>query len=110
MAAGFLFTITLALVNGRDLISALKAGLILILLVCGVCIPILWGIEIASKKGYPAWLAGILVLCFNILGLVIVILLPIPRMPKRKLLIRHACVLPWSRTVLIRYAFLSVVH
>ena len=77
VAAGFLFTITLALVNGRDLISALKAGLILILLVCVVCISISLGIAIASKKGYPGWLAGILVLCFNILGLVIVILLPV---------------------------------
>ena len=77
MAAGFLFTITLALVNGRDLISALKAGLILILLVCVVCISISLGIAIASKKGYPGWLAAALVLCFNILGLVIVILLPV---------------------------------
>ena len=77
MAAGFLFAITLALANGLTLIAAVKVGLILVLLICVVCISISLGIAIASKKGYPGWLAAALVLCFNILGLVIVILLPV---------------------------------
>ncbi len=77
VAVGFLFVATLALANGLTLIASMKAGLVIVLLVCVVCIPISWGIAIASKKGYPSWLAGILVLGFNILGLVIVILLPI---------------------------------
>ena len=77
LAVGFLFAVTIALANGLDLMSSLKAGSSIVLLVCAVCIPISWSMAIATKKGYPDWLAGILVLGFNILGLVIVILLPI---------------------------------
>src|SRR5262245_21863530 len=63
-------------VNGRDFISALQAGFGFALIVGFIIAFLSWGMEIALDKGYPGWLGFLLVLCLNIFGLIILVLLP----------------------------------
>src|SRR5215470_12712793 len=63
-------------VNGRDFVSALQAGFGFAVLV-GIIIAVLsCGMEIAVEKGYPGWFGFLLALCLNIVGLIILALLP----------------------------------
>jgi len=66
----------ISFVNGRDLVSAMQAGFGFALLV-GVIVAVLsCGMDIALEKGYPGWFGFLLVLCLNIVGLMILALLP----------------------------------
>jgi len=73
---GFLLGFAISLLNGRTLASALQAGFLFAVLV-GIIVALLsWGIDIAVKKGYPAWVGFSLVLFLNVFGLVILAVLP----------------------------------
>jgi hypothetical protein len=76
LAMGFVIGFVMPLANGLGPLEALQAGLGFAFLV-GVIVAILsWGMDIAIEKGYPGWLGFLLALVFNILGLVILLLLP----------------------------------
>jgi hypothetical protein len=69
---GFLFSIR----NGRDLQTSLLSALVFGLLVAVVVVVLSWSIEYAQRKGYPGWMGFVLVLCLNVIGVLILILLP----------------------------------
>ena len=72
----FLLSLGVALANGQNVSTALQAGIIIALL-SGVIVAILsWGMDMAVAKGYPGWLGFILALFLNVLGLIILALLP----------------------------------
>ncbi len=73
---GFLAGVSLSLFNGRDLLSSLQAASIFALIVTTIVAILSWGIDIAVNKGYPSWVGFLLVLILNILGLVILAILP----------------------------------
>ena len=62
--------------NGRDLPSSLQAGFFLAIISAAIVAILSWGIEIAVKKGYPGWVGFLLVLILNIVGLVVLAVLP----------------------------------
>ena len=73
---GFFIGLGISLANGQDFLSALQGGLYLALIV-GVIVAFLsWGMDMAVKKGYPSWLGFLLAFCLNIIGLIILALLP----------------------------------
>ncbi len=66
----------LSLFNGIDLLLSLHSGFTFAIFT-GIIVAFLsWGIDIAINKGYPSWAGFTLVLILNILGLVILMLLP----------------------------------
>ena len=76
LALGFIVGLVIPLVNGNDFPYAFKTGIQFALLI-GVIVAILtWGMDIAVGKGYPSWLGFVLVLILNIIGLIILALLP----------------------------------
>ena len=76
LVLGFVIATITSFINGRDVGSALQAGLVFALIV-GVVVAVLsWGMDMALEKGYPGWFGFFLALCLNIVGLVILALLP----------------------------------
>ncbi|MEJ2709962.1 MAG: hypothetical protein P8074_20290 [Anaerolineales bacterium] len=69
---GFLFSIR----NGRDIQTSLLSALVFSLLVAVIVAVLSWSIEYAERKGYPGWLGFVLVLCLNVIGVLILFLLP----------------------------------
>jgi len=72
----FLLGIFISLLNGRSLASAFQAGFFFAVLVGMIVAMLSWGIDIAVKKGYPAWVGFFLVLFLNVFGLLILAVLP----------------------------------
>ena len=66
----------ISFVNGRDFVSALQAGLAFALLVGFIVAVLSCGMDMALEKGYPGWFGFLLVLWLNIVGLIILALLP----------------------------------
>ena len=76
LVLGFIIGMGIPLLNGNDFSFAFQSG-ILFALFMGVIVAILsWGMDIAEEKGYPGWLGFLLVFCLNILGLILLVLLP----------------------------------
>jgi len=72
----FLLGFAISLLNGQSMASALQAGFFFAVLVGIIVAMLSWGIDIAVKKGYPAWLGFFLVLFLNVFGLLILAVLP----------------------------------
>jgi len=72
----FLLGFVISLLNGRDLTSAVQAGFFFAVLVGIIVAMLSWGMDIAVKKGYPAWVGFFLVLFLNVFGLLILVVLP----------------------------------
>lgn len=72
----FLLSLGVALANGQNLLAALQAGLVIALLTGAIVAILSWGMDMAVAKGYPGWLGFLLALCLNILGLIVLALLP----------------------------------
>ena len=72
---GFLAGVFISLSNGRDLLSSLLSGFIIAIITVAIVILLSWGIDIAVKKGYPGWLGFVLVLIFNVFGLMLLAVL-----------------------------------
>lgn len=68
--------VVISLLNGRDPLSSLQSGFIFAIMVATIVAMISWGIEIAVKKGYSEWIGFLLVFVLNLLGLVILAVLP----------------------------------
>jgi len=72
----FILGVVISLSNGRDLLSSLQSAFIFAIIVATIIAMLSWGIDIAVKKGYSDWVGFLLVLILNILGLVILAVLP----------------------------------
>jgi hypothetical protein len=76
LVLGFMIGLVVPLVNGDGFLSALQRGLIFSVLIGAIVAILSWGMDIAVEKGYPGWLGFILVLLLNIVGLIILVILP----------------------------------
>jgi hypothetical protein len=73
---GYTIALVISLLNGRTLIQALYAAAVFAA-VTGIIVGVLsWAVEYAMRRGYPGWLGFILVFFLNILGIIILFLLP----------------------------------
>ena len=72
----FILGVVISLSNGQDLLSSLQSAFIFAIIVATLVAMLSWGIDIAVKKGYSNWVGFLLVLILNILGLVILAVLP----------------------------------
>ena len=73
----FLAGLLLALLNGRDLLLSLQSALFFAIIATSIVAILSWGMDIAVKKGYPAWVGFLLALFLNVFGLAILAVLPI---------------------------------
>jgi hypothetical protein len=76
LVLGFFIAAFISLVNGRDVVSALLAGVGFAVLVGVIVATLSWGMDRAVEKGYPSWFGFFLALCLNVVGLIILALLP----------------------------------
>ena len=72
----FVIGILFALNNGLPLSRALANSLIFGIIVVYIALVSLWGVSIASDKGYSEWLGFLLGLFLNLLGIVVLLILP----------------------------------
>lgn len=73
---GFSIAFLFSIRNGREFPTALLSALVFGLLTAVTVAVLSWSIEYAERKGYPGWLGFLLVLCLNLVGVVILFLLP----------------------------------
>ena len=76
LVISFLAGLVLALLNGRDLLLSLQSALFFAIIATTIVAILSWGMDIAAKKGYPAWVGFLLALFLNIFGLAILAVLP----------------------------------
>ena len=76
LVISFLAGLLLAFFNGRDLLSSLQSALFFAVIATSIVAILSWGMDIAVKKGYPAWLGFLLAFFLNIFGLAILAILP----------------------------------
>jgi hypothetical protein len=74
--ASFVVGLVIALINGMDVLSAIKSALIFSLLTGAVVAVLAWAVDYAREKGYSTLLAIFLVLVLNVVGILILLLLP----------------------------------
>ena len=72
----FLAGFVLALLNGRDLLASLQSAMFFAIIATAIVAILTWGMDIAVKKGYPAWVGFLLALFLNVFGLAILAVLP----------------------------------
>ncbi len=73
----FLLGVVISLSNGRGFLLSLQAGLVFAVFAALIIGVLSWGIEIATRKGYSDWVGLLFVLFLNVLGLVLLVILPI---------------------------------
>lgn len=73
---GFVFGFVVALANGQDLLVSLYGGLVLTAVAGILAAPLVWAAEIAEKKSYGVWFGVLMVLLLNVLGLLLLLVLP----------------------------------
>jgi len=76
LVISFLAGFILALLNGRSLFLSLQSALFFTIIVTTIVAILSWGMDIAVKKGYPAWVGVLLALFLNVFGLAILAVLP----------------------------------
>jgi hypothetical protein len=76
MLLGFVIAVAVSLLNGGDLLGSVLSGLVLAVIV-GVIVAVLsWAVDTARTKGYGAWVGVLLVILLNLVGVVLLLLLP----------------------------------
>jgi drug/metabolite transporter (DMT)-like permease len=76
---GFVTAFVVALLNGQTFVQALSTAAIFAVIV-GVLVAVLsWAMNYAVMKGYPGWLGFVLVFILNVIGIIILFLLPARR-------------------------------
>ncbi len=73
---GFVIGMIATLYNGLTLTNALTNSLIFALVVLYAALVSLWGASLAINKGYAEWLGFLLGLLLNLIGIVILYILP----------------------------------
>ncbi len=68
--------VPISLWNRQDLFLSLQSGFVFAILVAAIVAMLSWGMDMAVRKGYPAWMGFLLVLLLNIFGLLFLALLP----------------------------------
>ena len=76
LVISFLAGFVLALLNGRDLLASLQSAMFFAIIATAIVAILTWGMDIAVKKGYPAWVGFLLALFLNVIGLAILAVLP----------------------------------
>jgi len=84
LVLSFVVGVTLASANGQDILTALRSSLIFASITAAVVALLSVGMEKAEEKGYPAWFGLLLVVLLNVLGLVILALLPSQSAERRR--------------------------
>jgi len=74
---GLFIGINISISNGSNLLTALRDGFIFSLIITTIVVLINWGMNLTKEKGYPIWVGFVLVLFLNIIGIIILLLLPI---------------------------------
>jgi hypothetical protein len=74
---GMFFGTNISISNGSTLLTAIRDGLFFSIIISFVVILIDWGINIAKEKCYPIWIGFVLALLLNVIGILILKLLPI---------------------------------
>jgi hypothetical protein len=74
---GLFIGINISISNGSNLLTALRDGIIFSLIITSIVALITWGMNISKEKGYPIWVGFVLVLFLNIIGIIILLLIPI---------------------------------
>ena len=72
----FLLSVFISFSNGRDLLLSLQSGFIFAIIVATIVAMLSWGMDIAVEKGYSGWVDFLLVLILNVLGLVLLAVVP----------------------------------
>jgi len=74
--AGLVVALVVSLINGRNLVQSVLSGLILAL-IAGILVAVLsWAMDTAQAKGYRAWVGVLLIVLLNLVGVVVLLLLP----------------------------------
>lgn len=73
---GFVIAFIFNLINQQGFTASLRQGFFFALLVGEIVAVLSWGMEIAEEKGYPGWLGFVLSLFLNVVGLIILVLIP----------------------------------
>ena len=73
---GLLIGINISISNGANLLTAIRDGFIFSLIITSIVALISWGLNLSKEKGYPIWVGFVLVLFLNIIGIIILLLLP----------------------------------
>jgi hypothetical protein len=76
LALSFVVGVTLASANGQDGLTALRSSVSFASITAALVALLSFGMEKAQDKGYPRWIGLLLVVFLNVLGLVILTLLP----------------------------------
>lgn len=76
LTISFLLGVVISFLNRGDLFLSFQSGFIFAMIVTTVVAMMSWGMDIAVDKGYPGWAGFVLVLIFNVLGFVILAVLP----------------------------------
>jgi len=76
LVISFLAGFVLALLNGRDLLASLQSAMFFAIIATAIVAILTLGMDIAVKKGYPAWVGFLLALFLNVIGLAILAVLP----------------------------------
>jgi FtsH-binding integral membrane protein len=76
LALSFVVGVILASANGQDTLTALRSSVSFASITAALVALLSFGMEKAEDKGYPGWIGLLLVVFLNVLGLVILTLLP----------------------------------
>jgi hypothetical protein len=74
---GLFIGINISISNGANLLTAIRDGFIFSLIITSIVALISWGMNLSKEKGYPIWVGFVLVLFLNIVGIIILLLMPI---------------------------------
>jgi len=73
---GFISGFIVSLVNRKDLLPSFVSGLLFSVIVAVIVIVLTWASGVTKQKGYDQWIGILLVLIFNIVGIIILLCLP----------------------------------
>lgn len=73
---GMILGVVVSLLNGRGLAAALIGGVQFSVVLVVIVAVIDWAVGISRRKGYAPWLGVVLVLFLNVVGAVVLLILP----------------------------------
>lgn len=76
MVVGLTLGFLLSISNGRNTSLSLIGGLIFSLIVGLIVMILSWATEVAEEKGYSVWGSILLIVTLNVVGVLILLLLP----------------------------------